>query len=229
MIDWWGPILEEIYSSTERVGTTFISSPEWLRKPGSVGRDDGIGTVHICADDGAELPAGEIGLVYFERPTMPFGYHNDPDKTRKAQHPDHANWATTGDIGYLDEDRYLFLTDRQSFVIISGGVNIYPQEIENVLAGHPAVVDSAVVGLPDPEMGQTVHAVVQVVDDAPADDDLKKALLDYLSARIARFKVPRSLEFTATLPRTPAGKLNKSRLQQDVLDSLDSPATGHQR
>ena len=160
MIDWWGPILLEYYAGTEGNGMTAIDSGTWLTKPGTVGRPI-LGTVRICADDGAELPAGQTGGVYFERDEVPFTYHNDPDKTRAAQHPDHPTWTTLGDIGHLDEDGFLFLTDRKAFTIISGGVNIYPQETENVLALHPAVYDVAVIGVPDPEMGESVAAFVQ--------------------------------------------------------------------
>ena len=160
MIDWWGPVLFEYYAGTEGNGMTAIDSATWLTKPGTVGRPI-MGTVRICADDGTELPAGQTGGVYFESEEIPFAYHNDPDKTRAAQHPAHPNWTTLGDIGYLDDDGFLFLTDRRAFTIISGGVNIYPQETENVLALHPAVYDVAVIGLPDPEMGESVAAFVQ--------------------------------------------------------------------
>ncbi len=137
MIEWWGPILSEYYSSTELNGMTLVNSDEWLRKPGTVGRA-ALGVAHICGDDGADLAPREIGTLYFERNTLPFEYHNAPPaKTRDAQHPQHPTWTTTGDVGYLDEDGYLFLTDRKSFMIISGGVNIYPQEIENTLTDHP--------------------------------------------------------------------------------------------
>ncbi|MBO0856515.1 MAG: acyl-CoA synthetase, partial [Nocardia sp.] len=136
MIDWWGPVLFEYYAATEGIGATFIDSEQWLRKPGSVGVA-GMGVIRICGDDGAELPTGEIGTIYFERDEVVFAYHNDPDKTSQAMHPDHPTWSTTGDIGYLDEDGFLFLTDRKAFMIISGGVNIYPQEIEDALALHP--------------------------------------------------------------------------------------------
>ena len=157
MIDWWGPVLVEYYAGTEGNGMTAIDSGTWLTKPGTVGRAV-YGSVRICADDGTELPPGQTGVVYFERDEIPFAYHNDPDKTQAAQHPAHPAWTTLGDIGYLDEDGFLFLTDRKAFTIISGGVNIYPQETENVLALHPAVYDVAVIGVPDPEMGESVAA-----------------------------------------------------------------------
>lgn len=215
MIEWWGPILAEYYAATEAIGVTLIDSPTWLTKPGSVGRA-GLGVLHICDDDGNDLPAGDVGLVYFEREVLPFSYHNDPDKTRKAQNPLHDNWGTTGDVGYLDDDGFLFLTDRKAFMIISGGVNIYPQEIEDSLTLHPAVFDLAVVGVPDEEMGESVKAFVQPADDATAGPGLERELLDYLRERIANYKVPRSIEFVDELPRTATGKLQKHKLRGAV-------------
>ncbi|MBF6073824.1 acyl-CoA synthetase [Nocardia beijingensis] len=213
MIDWWGPILYEYYASTEANGATFIDSEQWLRKPGSVGTA-GLGTIRVCGDDGAELPTGEIGTIYFEREAAPFAYHNDPAKTADAVHPDHPSWTTTGDIGYVDEDGYLFLTDRKAFMIISGGVNIYPQEVEDALALHPKVFDVAVIGVPDEEMGESVKAVVQPAPGAEPGPELAAELRDYLRDRIAHYKVPRSFDFADDLPRTPTGKLVKGKLRQ---------------
>ncbi|MFG3615308.1 acyl-CoA synthetase [Nocardia sp. NPDC047654] len=213
MIDWWGPILHEYYASTEANGATFIDSEQWLRKPGSVGRA-GLGTIRVCGDDGAELPTGEIGTVYFERDEIPFAYHNDPAKTAEAVHPEHPTWTTTGDIGYVDEEGYLFLTDRKAFMIISGGVNIYPQEIEDALALHPRVLDVAVIGVPDEEMGESVKAVVQPAPGVEAGPELAAELRDYLRERIAHYKVPKSFDFADDLPRTPTGKLVKGKLRQ---------------
>ena len=213
MIDWWGPILYEYYSSTEGNGVTFIDCENWLKRPGSVG-SPALGVLHICNEEGAELPAGEAGLVYFERDELPFAYHNDDEKTRSACHPEHSTWTTTGDIGYVDEDGFLFLTDRKAFMIISGGVNIYPQEIENSLALHPAVLDVAVIGVPDAEMGESVKAVVQPADSSSDQETLAAELTEFLRERIARYKVPRSFDFTDTLPRTPTGKLAKGLLRQ---------------
>ncbi|MFE7746513.1 acyl-CoA synthetase [Nocardia sp. NPDC057455] len=213
MIDWWGPILHEYYASTEANGATFIDSEQWLRKPGSVGTA-GLGTIRVCGDDGAELPTGDIGIVYFERDVIPFAYHNDPAKTVEAIHPEHPTWTTTGDIGYVDEEGYLFLTDRKAFMIISGGVNIYPQEIEDALAMHPEVLDVAVIGVPDEEMGESVKAVVQPAPGAEPGPRLATELREYLRDRIAHYKVPRSFDFTDDLPRTPTGKLVKGKLRQ---------------
>ena len=213
MIDWLGPILTEYYASTEGNGIALISSPEWLRKRGSVGRS-ALGPVHICDDDGHELPTGEVGTVYFERETLPFEYHKDPDKTAAAQHPAHPNWTAVGDLGYVDEEGYVFLTDRKAFMIISGGVNIYPQEVEDVLTVHPAVYDVAVIGVPDPEMGEQVKAVVQLRAGIPESPELAAELIDYVRARVAHYKAPKSVDFTTELPRTPTGKLVKRRLTE---------------
>lgn len=212
MIAWWGPILAEYYGATEGHGLTLMTAAEWATKPGSVGKAV-LGVVHICDEDGRELPTGEVGTVYFERDVMPFVYHNDPDKTRAAQHPEHENWSTVGDLGYLDADGYLYLTDRKAFMIISGGVNIYPQEIENVLTLHPAIFDVAVIGLPDLEMGERVKAVVQLRAGVTASAELATELIDYVRDRIAHYKAPRSVDFVDTLPRTPTGKLVKGELR----------------
>lgn len=216
MIDWWGPVLHEYYASTEGNGATFIDSAQWLRKPGSVG-PAGLGAVRICGEDGAELPAGEIGTIYFEREEMPFTYHNDAAKTEQAVHPQHPTWTTTGDIGYIDADGYLFLTDRKAFMIISGGVNIYPQEIEDALALHEKVLDVAVIGVPDEEMGESVKAVVQPAPGAEPGPELAAELREYLRARIAHYKVPRTVDFADELPRTPTGKLVKGKLRAQYL------------
>ncbi|KAA9166395.1 acyl-CoA synthetase [Amycolatopsis acidicola] len=213
MIDWWGPIIFEYYSSTEGAGMTFVRSEEWLEHPGTVGRA-ALGVIHICDDDGKDLPPGEVGTIFFERDEVPFTYHRDPDKTRQAQHPEHQTWVTTGDIGYLDEEGWLYLTDRKAFMIISGGVNIYPQEVEDALALHPAVLDVAVIGVPDEEMGEAVKAVVQPAPGATPGPELAAELLEYVRGRIAHYKAPRTVDFIDELPRTPTGKLVKRRLQQ---------------
>jgi fatty-acyl-CoA synthase len=213
MIEWWGPIIYEYYSSTESNGITLIDSHEWLRKPGSVGRGGRMGDIRICDDAGEPLPPGQVGTVYFERRKLPFTYHGDAAKTRAAQHGKHPTWTTSGDIGYVDEDGYLFLTDRKDFVIISGGVNIYPQEVENCLALHPDVLDVAVIGVPDPEMGENVKAIVQPASHAVPGPALEAELIKYVRDRIAHYKAPRTVEFTDELPRQPTGKLAKYRLR----------------
>jgi long-chain acyl-CoA synthetase len=212
MIDWWGPVLVEYYAGTEGNGMTAVDSRTWLTKPGTVGRAVS-GTLRICADDGAEMAVGQAGIVYFANDEIPFAYHNDPDKTRAAQHPAHPGWTTLGDIGFLDEDRFLFLTDRKAFTIISGGVNIYPQETENVLALHPAVYDVAVIGVPDAEMGESVVAFVQPAPDAVPGPELEQEIIAFVKSRIAGFKAPRAVRFVDALPRSEAGKLMKSQLK----------------
>ncbi|MFP5019464.1 acyl-CoA synthetase [Pseudonocardia phyllosphaerae] len=213
MIDWWGPVLYEYYSSTEGNGVTFIDPQSWAEKPGSVGRA-GLGVIRICDDEGHELPTGEIGTVYFERETPPFEYHNDPEKTRESRHPEHENWSTTGDVGYVDADGFLYLTDRKAFMIISGGVNIYPQEVEDVLTLHPKVYDVAVIGVPDPEMGEQVKAVVQTPDGVEGTPALETELLEFVRERIAHYKAPRSVDFLGVLPRSATGKLVKGELRR---------------
>ena len=170
MIDWWGPIVDEYYASSEAIGSTLITAEEWLAHPGSVGKPM-MGGVHILDEDGNELPPGEAGEIYFEG-GYSFEYLNDPAKTAASR--DTHGWMTVGDIGYLDEDGYLYLTDRRHHMIISGGVNIYPQEAENMLVTHPKVMDAAVFGIPDDEMGQSVKGVVQTVDPADATDDVRR-------------------------------------------------------
>ncbi|CCW12642.1 AMP-binding protein [Rhodococcus aetherivorans] len=213
MIDWLGPIIYEYYSSTEANGMTFVNSEEWLQKPGSVGKAM-VGTIHVCDDDGHEVPPGEVGAIFFERDELPFTYHNDPDKTAAAQHPEHPNWTTVGDLGYVDEDGFLFLTDRKAFMIISGGVNIYPQEVENVLTLHPKVDDVAVIGIPDPEMGEQVKAVVQLAQGVEPSDSVADELITYVRERIANYKAPRSVDFVTSLPRTATGKLVKREIRE---------------
>ncbi len=212
MMDWWGPILWEYYAGTERNGSTIISPDEWLAHPGSVGRA-ASGVLHICDESGTELPAGEAGMVYFEQPSRPFVYHNDQNKTESATHPHHAGWTSLGDIGYLDDDGYLYLTDRKAFMIISGGVNIYPREIEDALIMHPKVADVAVFGIPDPDFGEAVRAAVQPVAGEPGSEGLTDELLAFARTKLAAYKVPRSVEFHRELPRLPTGKLYKNPLR----------------
>lgn len=211
MIDWWGPIVHEYYSGTETCGITALSAQEWLAKPGSVGRAV-LGKVRILDDAYREQPVGAVGEVYFSDGPA-FAYHNDPDKTAKAHSP--QGWATLGDIGRLDEDGYLFLTDRKGFMIISGGVNIYPQEIENLLIVHPAVADVAVIGAPDDEMGERVVAVVQPTDWAEAGPALAEALTRIAREQLGGVKTPRQIDFRRSLPREPTGKLLKRLIRED--------------
>lgn len=212
MMAWWGPIVYEYYSSTEVNGITVISPQEWPGKRGSVGRPI-LGKLHICDEQGDELPAGQDGLIYFERDVLPFEYHLDPEKTCSTLHPQHSTWTAVGDIGHVDSDGFLFLTDRKAFMIISGGVNIYPQEVENVLALHPSIADVAVIGVPDPEMGEQVKAVVVPSPQATPGPQLEQEIIDFLKSRIASFKAPRSVDFVETLPRTATGKLVKGELR----------------
>ncbi len=209
MIDWWGPIVREYYGGSEGNGLTAITSEEWLEHPGSVGRAV-LGTVRICDDNGDPLPTGREGTIYFEG-GPPFSYHNDPEKT--AQSHNHLGWSTLGDVGYLDDDGYLYLTDRKAHMIISGGVNIYPQEAENVLLLHPKVHDVAVIGIPNPEFGEEVKAVVQLTDPSAAGFDLEADLIAHCRARLSPVKCPRSVDFVAELPRQENGKLYKRKLR----------------
>ncbi|GAB2996694.1 acyl-CoA synthetase [Amycolatopsis acidiphila] len=222
MIGWWGPILAEYYSSTESAGMTFVRSEDWLTHPGTVGRAV-VGVVRICDDEGKQVPTGEIGTIYFERDQMPFTYHRDPEKTRQARHPEHPTWCTTGDVGRLDDEGFLYLTDRKAFMIISGGVNIYPQEVEDALALHPAVLDVAVIGVPDDDMGEAVKAVVQPAPGATPGPELAAELLAYVRGRIAHYKTPRSVDFVDALPRTPTGKLVKRRLKERYATQEEEP------
>ncbi|WP_209325364.1 AMP-binding protein [Brevibacterium renqingii] len=213
MIEWWGPVICEYYAATEAIGVTLIDSEQALARPGSVGRDGVLGTVHICGPDGQELPTGEVGLIYFERTDTPlFEYYKDPEKTQASRHPEHPEtWATAGDMGCLDEDRYLYIADRASGLIISGGVNIYPQEIENALAVHEAVADVAVIGRAHDELGTVPVAYVELAEGARPEGRAAE-LADWLNGRLGRFKIPREFHFVESLPRTPTGKLVKRRL-----------------
>jgi fatty-acyl-CoA synthase len=210
MLDWWGPIVHEYYAGTENNGFCAITPHEWLQHKGSVGRA-AQGVLHICDEAGNELPAGETGLVYFSDGPA-FEYHNDPVRTAQARNA--KGWSTLGDIGRLDAEGYLYLVDRRAFMIISGGVNIYPQEAESILIGHPRVADVAVIGVPSEDLGEEVKAVVQLLDPDDAGPDMEAELLSYCRQRLAAFKCPRSVDFDATLPRQPTGKLHKQLVRE---------------
>ena len=209
MIGWWGPVLYEYYAGSEGNGLTTIDSAQWLAHRGSVGKA-AYGTLHICNEAGEELGPDEEGLVYFAGGGQ-FEYHNDPARTAEARNA--HGWTTLGDIGRIDAEGYLYLTDRKSFMIISGGVNIYPQEIENRLITHPRVADVAVIGAPCPEMGERVVAVVQPVDMAEAGEDLAAELTAWCRAELSGVKTPRQIDFAAELPRHATGKLYKRLLR----------------
>ena len=211
MIEWWGPIINEYYAGSEGIGMTLIKAEDWLTHPGSVGKAI-HGTLHVCDAEGEEVPAGQDGLLYFENDLIPT-YHNDPEKTREAMHP--TVWMTLGDIGHVDEDGFLYLTDRKSHMIISGGVNIYPQEIENLLVTHDKVMDAAVIGAPCPDFGEKVVAVVQPIDMADAGDALEAELRDFLAPSLSKIKMPKLFDFRAQLPREANGKLYKRELRDE--------------
>ena len=217
MIEWWGPIINEYYAGSEGIGMTLIKAEDWLTHPGSVGKAI-HGTLHVCDAEGDELPAGQDGLLFFENDQIPT-YHNDPEKTREAMHP--KGWMTLGDIGHVDEDGFLFLTDRKSHMIISGGVNIYPQEIENLLVTHDKVMDAAVIGAPCPDFGEKVVAVVQPMDMAEAGDALEAELRDFLTPSLAKIKMPKLFDFRPQLPREANGKLYKRELRDEYQQAAE--------
>ncbi|AEG47865.1 o-succinylbenzoate--CoA ligase [Sphingobium chlorophenolicum L-1] len=210
MIDWLGPIVHEYYSGTEGNGITIISPEEWLKKKGSVGRAMNC-TLFACDENGEPLPVGETGQIFFAGGNE-FEYHNDREKTLDSRNT--RGWTSLGDVGYVDEDGYLFLTDRKSFMIISGGVNIYPQEIENLLVTHPKIADVAVIGAPDPDMGEKVVAVVQPADMSQVGPELAEDIRLFCREHLSGVKVPRQVDFVEELPRHPTGKLYK-RLVRD--------------
>jgi fatty-acyl-CoA synthase len=210
MIDWWGPILIEYYAGSEGNGVTVCTSKQWLEHRGSVGRAV-VGKVKIVGESGEEMPVGEIGSVYFADAPQ-FSYHNDPEKTQRAYND--KGWSTLGDVGYVDADGFLYLTDRKSYMIISGGVNIYPQETEDVLITHPEVADVAVFGVPNEEMGEEVKAVVQPHEMARAGKAFEEQLILFCRKHLSPIKCPRSIDFEPELPRTPTGKLVKRHLRE---------------
>jgi len=211
MIDWVGPIIAEYYSSTEANGATTCDSLEWIAHKGTVGRAI-LGEVCILDDKRAPCPPGAIGEIWFRGATK-FEYFGDPDKTAASRDPS-GEMSTVGDVGYLDSDGYLFLTDRMSMMIISGGVNVYPQETENVLMMHPSVEDVAVIGVPHPDLGEEVRGVVQVRNGVIESADLAAELVDYCRSRLSHIACPRSIDFDRELPRSPTGKLLKRQVRQ---------------
>ena len=218
MIDWWGPIIYEYYGGSEGNGFVAINPEEWLQNKGSVGKPSVV-QVHIVGEDGEELPAGESGTIYFEGGAS-FEYFNDEEKTSESRHA--KGWSTLGDVGYLNDDGYLFLTDRKSFMIISGGVNIYPQETENLLVTHPKVMDVAVFGVPNPDFGEEVKAVVQPKYWRDAGPDLESELIEFCRDNVSHIKCPRSIDFQQELPRHPTGKLYKRLLRDKYWEGHDS-------
>lgn len=211
MVDWWGPIIHEYYSATEGMGLAMCDSQQWLAHPGTVGKVV-AGQLHVLDEEMRELPVGGIGKLWFKT-ASPFEYFNDPKKTAEANSPDRT-MSTVGDIGYVDADGYVYLTDRAAFMIISGGVNIYPQEAENLLITHPKVADAAVFGVPNEELGEEVKAVVQPMPGIVADAALEAELIAFCRENLAHPKCPRSVDFDAELPRLPTGKLYKTPLRE---------------
>jgi acyl-CoA synthetase (AMP-forming)/AMP-acid ligase II len=223
MIEWWGPVLHEYYAGTEGNGFVYTNSEDWLAHPGSVGKAL-IGSLHIVDEEtGEEVPVGEAGTVYFEgENAATFQYHNDPEKTEKSRDPKGRGWSTLGDVGRLDEDGFLYLTDRKAYMIISGGVNIYPQEAENVLAMHPKVYDVAVFGIPNEDFGEEVKAVVQPAEGVEPGPDLERELIAFCREKLADVKCPRSVDFRDELPRHPTGKLYKRLLKDEYWQGHES-------
>lgn len=211
MMEWLGPVIYEYYAGSEGNGSTAITPQEWLERPGSVGKSR-IGQVRICNEEGDEVSAGEAGTVYFDS-GYEFEYLGDKDKTAESRNPKQKGWTTLGDVGYVDEEGYLFLTDRRSYMIISGGVNIYPQEIENLLITHPRVMDAAVVGVPNEEFGEEVKAVVQPLNPDDTSDEFAAELIAFCKENLSHVKCPRSVDFDPELPRMDNGKLYKRHIR----------------
>lgn len=210
MIDWWGPIIHEYYGATEGLGFAACNTEEWLAHKGTVGKVV-LGELAVLDDDMQPVPMGEPGTLWFQTATE-FSYHNDPEKTAESTSAD-GNMTTVGDVGYVDTDGFLYLTDRKTFMIISGGVNIYPQECEDLLISHPKVEDAAVFGVPNTDLGEEVKAVVQTAAGVNEDEALTEELLVYLSEHLSRQKIPRSVDYVAEMPRLPTGKLYKRLLR----------------
>jgi long-chain acyl-CoA synthetase len=210
MIEWLGPVLNEYYAGSEGGAGFRVESEEWLTKPGTVGRRPSPDAARIVNEAGEECPPGVPGLIYMKLPAAGFEYYKDPRKTEDARLGD---YFTLGDIGYLDEDGYLFLTGRSAETIIAGGVNIYPQEIDNELIKHPAVEDSCTIGVPNDEWGEEVRAVIQLKAGHEPGEALRQEILAFAAASLAKFKVPRGLDFVDDLPRSAAGKVLRNRVR----------------
>ncbi len=210
MIDWWGPIVHEYYGATEGLGFAACNSEEWRAHPGSVGKIL-LGDLHVLDDDMKPCPNGTSGTIWFVTAT-PFEYYNDPERTQEARSAD-GNMSTVGDVGYVDDDGFLYLTDRKTYMIISGGVNIYPQECENLLITHPKVADAAVFGVPNEDLGEEVKAVIQAMPEFTADKELEAELIAFCHEHLSHQKCPRSIDFEDELPRLPTGKLYKRLLR----------------
>jgi long-chain acyl-CoA synthetase len=218
MLDWWGPVIDEYYAASEG-GGTIVFADEWLEHPGTVGRAWSVSEIVILDDDGQELPPGQIGTVYMHMATGNFEYYKDQEKTDRSRH---GKFFTVGDVGYLDEDGWLYLSDRKTDMIISGGANIYPAEIEGTLIMHPSVADVAVFGIPHPDWGEEVKAVVEPIDGVVGDPELEAEILAWSIDKLAKYKTPRTIDFVAELPRDPNGKLYKRKLRDPYWE-------GHER
>ncbi len=218
MIEWWGPVIHEYYAGTEGNGFVYCNSDMWMAHKGTVGTPINC-TVHIVGEDGDDVPIGEEGTIYFEGGSS-FEYHGDAEKTASSRHP--KGWSTLGDVGKLDEDNFLYLTDRKAYMIISGGVNIYPQEAENILTMHPAVFDVAVIGVPNTDFGEEVKAIVQPAEGFEASPELASELIAYCRQHLADIKCPRTVDFRDELPRHPTGKLYKRILKDEYWAGHDS-------
>jgi len=218
MIEWWGPIIHEYYAGTEGNGFVYCNSADWLAHKGTVGKAI-LGQIHIVDENGDEVPVGDEGTIYFSGGGE-FEYHNDPEKTRSSRNE--KGWSTLGDVGRVDEDGFLYLTDRKSYMIITGGVNVYPQETENILALHPSVFDVAVIGVPNEDFGEEVKAVVQVADGVEPGPELERELIAYTREHLADVKCPRSVDFVDELPRHPTGKLYKRLLRDHYWEGHQS-------
>ncbi len=218
MIDWWGPVIHEYYAGTEGNGFVYCNSEMWLAHKGTVGLPINC-TVHIVGDDGEDVPVGSEGTIYFEGGGT-FEYHGDPEKTADSRHE--KGWSTLGDVGKLDDDGFLYLTDRKAYMIITGGVNVYPQEAENVLTMHPKVFDVAVIGVPNEDFGEEVKAVVQPADGVEGSPELARELIDFCRQQLSDVKCPRSVDFRDELPRHPTGKLYKRLLKDEYWANHES-------